>query len=485
MREAAAPAGGPRALPGARPVGLLLRGPLPPAGAARRHARARSGGSSPPRASSRSSRSSACRSPSTACSTTARWSSHGGRILGVGAQDLPAELPRVLRAAPVHAGRRGVARRRSSCAGSATCRSARGSCSSSRTSRCFAFHVEICEDLWVPIPPSSYAALAGATVLAQPVGVERHRRQGRLPPRARSAASRRAASPPISTPPPAPASRPPTSPGTATRFDLRERHAARRVASASPTSRSSSAPTSTSSGSRRSACARTASASRSGASATRSRSFRTVAFAARAAAPSASSRSSGATSVSPTCPPTRRRATSAAQEVYHIQVQGLVKRLRVDRHRARGDRRLRRARLDAGAARLRAGDGRAGLPRANILAYTMPGFATSARTLDQARQLMQAVGRERRARSTSARSCLQMLKDIGHPYARGRARSTTSPSRTCRPASAPATSSASPTSTTAWWWHRRPLASSRSAGAPTASATTCRTTTSTPACPRR
>ncbi len=27
------------------------------------------------------------------------------------------------------------------------------------------FHAEICEDLWVPIPPSSYAALAGATVL--------------------------------------------------------------------------------------------------------------------------------------------------------------------------------------------------------------------------------------------------------------------------------------------------------------------------------
>ena len=30
----------------------------------------------------------------------------------------------------------------------------------------FIFHVEICEDLWAPIPPSSYAALAGATVLA-------------------------------------------------------------------------------------------------------------------------------------------------------------------------------------------------------------------------------------------------------------------------------------------------------------------------------
>jgi NAD+ synthase (glutamine-hydrolysing) len=30
----------------------------------------------------------------------------------------------------------------------------------------FVLHVEICEDLWVPIPPSTYGALAGATVLA-------------------------------------------------------------------------------------------------------------------------------------------------------------------------------------------------------------------------------------------------------------------------------------------------------------------------------
>src|SRR5262249_35209770 len=29
----------------------------------------------------------------------------------------------------------------------------------------FVLHVEICEDFWVPIPPSSEAALAGATVL--------------------------------------------------------------------------------------------------------------------------------------------------------------------------------------------------------------------------------------------------------------------------------------------------------------------------------
>ena len=32
--------------------------------------------------------------------------------------------------------------------------------------RGFVLHVEICEDLWVPVPPSSFAALAGATVIA-------------------------------------------------------------------------------------------------------------------------------------------------------------------------------------------------------------------------------------------------------------------------------------------------------------------------------
>jgi NAD+ synthase (glutamine-hydrolysing) len=59
-----------------------------------------------------------------------------------------------------------------------------------------------------------------------------------------------------------------------------------------------------------------------------------------------------------------------------------------------------------------------GLPRGNILAYTMPGFATSARTLAQARRLMAAV------RCTAGEidirpSCERMLADIGHPYARG------------------------------------------------------------------
>ena len=46
----------------------------------------------------------------------------------------------------------------------------------------FVLHVEICEDLWVPIPPSTYGALAGATVLANLSASNITDRQGRLPP---------------------------------------------------------------------------------------------------------------------------------------------------------------------------------------------------------------------------------------------------------------------------------------------------------------
>ena len=58
------------------------------------------------------------------------------------------------------------------------------------------------------------------------------------------------------------------------------------------------------------------------------------------------------------------------------------------------------------------------LPRANILGFTMPGFATSDRTLAQAHQLMTAIGCT--AREIDIRpSCKQMLADLGHPFGRG------------------------------------------------------------------
>ena len=60
-----------------------------------------------------------------------------------------------------------------------------------------------------------------------------------------------------------------------------------------------------------------------------------------------------------------------------------------------------------------------GLPRTNVLGYTMPGFATSAGTLANAHRLMGALGVT--AREIDVRpSSLQMLRDIGHPFAEGR-----------------------------------------------------------------
>ncbi|HEX2210181.1 MAG TPA: NAD(+) synthase [Longimicrobium sp.] len=58
------------------------------------------------------------------------------------------------------------------------------------------------------------------------------------------------------------------------------------------------------------------------------------------------------------------------------------------------------------------------LPRTNILAYTMPGFATSEGTRSNAWKLMGALGVT--AEEIDIRpSCLQMLRDIGHPYGAG------------------------------------------------------------------
>jgi NAD+ synthase (glutamine-hydrolysing) len=58
------------------------------------------------------------------------------------------------------------------------------------------------------------------------------------------------------------------------------------------------------------------------------------------------------------------------------------------------------------------------LPRSNLLGYTMPGFATSKRTLADAKALMEAVGCA--AHELDIRpSCEQMLRDINHPFARG------------------------------------------------------------------
>jgi NAD+ synthase (glutamine-hydrolysing) len=63
---------------------------------------------------------------------------------------------------------------------------------------------------------------------------------------------------------------------------------------------------------------------------------------------------------------------------------------------------------------------RLGLPRSNILGYTMPGFATSTITNQNAHHLMKMLGVT--ANEIDIRpSCAQMFKDIEHPYGNGEA----------------------------------------------------------------
>jgi NAD+ synthase (glutamine-hydrolysing) len=121
----------------------------------------------------------------------------------------------------------------------------------------------------------------------------------------------------------------------------------------------------------------------------------------------------------PYVPADGKRRDERCTEVYNIQVQALLQRLASSGHQkvvigVSGG-------LDSTHALLvcaKAMD-RLGLPRSNILAYTMPGFATSERTLRQARELMEVVGAT--ASEIDIRpSCIQMLKDLGHPYAEGR-----------------------------------------------------------------
>ena len=121
----------------------------------------------------------------------------------------------------------------------------------------------------------------------------------------------------------------------------------------------------------------------------------------------------------PYVPNDRRERDQRCFEAYNIQVHGLLKRLS-----STGSQRLVigvSGGLDSTHALIVAARtmDRMGLPRKNILAYTMPGFATSKLTLTNARKLMQALGVT--AGEIDIRpSCQQMFRDIGHPFAEGK-----------------------------------------------------------------
>src|SRR6516164_2927425 len=105
-------------------------------------------------------------------------------------------------------------------------------------------------------------------------------------------------------------------------------------------------------------------------------------------------------------------------EAYNIQVAGLVQRMR-----ATGTKRVVigvSGGLDSTHALIVAAKAvdLLGLPRSNILAYTMPGFATGSESKTNALALMKAIqasSQELDIRPTAT----QMLRDIGHPFGKG------------------------------------------------------------------
>jgi NAD+ synthase (glutamine-hydrolysing) len=121
----------------------------------------------------------------------------------------------------------------------------------------------------------------------------------------------------------------------------------------------------------------------------------------------------------PFVPSDPARRDERCHEVYEIQVQGLVKRFKS----TGADKMIIGVSggLDSTQALLvcaRAMDVM-GLSRFHILAYTMPGFATSQRTLEQARDLIRTVGCTYNEIDIRP-SCMQMLKDIGHSFVEGK-----------------------------------------------------------------
>jgi NAD+ synthase (glutamine-hydrolysing) len=121
----------------------------------------------------------------------------------------------------------------------------------------------------------------------------------------------------------------------------------------------------------------------------------------------------------PYVPSDPARRDERCAEVYDIQVEGLMKRMATT-----GIRKVVigiSGGLDSTQAALVAVHAfdRLGLPRENVLGYTLPGFGTSRHTYDNARALMAAL-RITAAEIDIRPAAEKMLSSIRHPYARGR-----------------------------------------------------------------
>ena len=278
----------------------------------------------------------------------------------------------------------------------------------------FTFHVEICEDVWVPLPPSTAAALAGAEVLinlsASNITIGKADTRRLL---CASQSSRCSAAYAYSAAGPGESTTDLAWDGHAAIFECGDRLA-----------ESERFPTDSvminadvdlgrirqerMRGNTFGDCAREEAACASR--------FRAVTFGLDA--PDALVPLQRNVERFPYVPADPAKLAENCYEAYNIQVQGLTKRLRATKtERAvigvSGG-------LDSTQAVIIAARAMdlLGLPRANVLAYTLPGFATSDSTKSNAWALMRALGVS--ASEIDIRpAARQMLGDLGHPFARG------------------------------------------------------------------
>ena len=279
---------------------------------------------------------------------------------------------------------------------------------------CFILHVEICEDMWVPVPPSALAALAGATLLANlsgsPITIGRAESRWQL---AQSASTRclaaylyAAAGAGESTTDLAWDGQlmifengvllaeserfPPQGQTVFADIDLGLLRQERlRMGTFDDNRRTHAATTDR---------------------------FRTVAF--RLDPPAGDLGLRRPVERFPFVPADPARLEQDCYEAYNIQVAGLAQRLA-----ATGLKRVVigvSGGLDSTQALIVAAQAfdQLGLPRADILAFTLPGFATGEATKGNAWALMESLGAT--ARELDIRpAARQMLGDLGHPFASG------------------------------------------------------------------
>jgi NAD+ synthase (glutamine-hydrolysing) len=275
-----------------------------------------------------------------------------------------------------------------------------------------AFHVEICEDIWVPIPPSSHAALAGAEILLNlsasniTIGKADVRRLLCASQSARAIAAYlyTAAGLGESTTDLA-------WDGQAEVFEngvllaASERFIADELTLADVDV-----------GRLRAERMRVNSFADNAAAELQDRPFRTVPV--ELEAPKAPVRLQRTVERFPYVPADPARLEQDCYEAYNIQVEGLATRLK-----ATGSKTLVigvSGGLDSTHALIvcaRALD-KLGRPRSDIMAYTLPGFATSEGTKANAVALMEAIGATP-GEIDIRPAARQMLADMGHPFAKG------------------------------------------------------------------